>query len=175
MSLTTERTEPESRFAEVAGYVDGRLHERGLLMAQGNSGGGAQIAFGLAYHGLGDILDVANVSGGPPPCPISAGGALNGSEQAECLVAVGVTGEAREPFLSGEPVLSYPRTTVNVFLGAEEPNAAIAASARAFHEPITTAKSFTLLPGTAHSVAQTPEGASALLRAVRRAAGIHTN
>ncbi len=38
----------------------------GFLIAQGNSGGSVQIAFGLALYGLEEILDVAILSGGPP-------------------------------------------------------------------------------------------------------------
>ncbi|HAX69163.1 MAG TPA: hypothetical protein PK152_04990 [Anaerolineales bacterium] len=36
------------------------------VLAQGNSGGGMQIAYGLAVYGLEDVLDVAILSGGPP-------------------------------------------------------------------------------------------------------------
>jgi prepilin-type N-terminal cleavage/methylation domain-containing protein len=37
-----------------------------VICAQGNSAGGAQIAHGLAYYGLGSVLDMAIISGGPP-------------------------------------------------------------------------------------------------------------
>jgi hypothetical protein len=40
-----------------------------LLMAQGNCAGAAQIAFGLCYHGLDEILDLVNLSSAMPPCP----------------------------------------------------------------------------------------------------------
>lgn len=37
-----------------------------VLCAQGNSGAALQIAYGLSVYGLGDLLDVAVLSGGPP-------------------------------------------------------------------------------------------------------------
>ena len=37
-----------------------------VLCAQGNSGAALQIAYGLSVYGLGDLLDVAVLTGGPP-------------------------------------------------------------------------------------------------------------
>jgi len=44
-----------------------------FILAQGNSGGSFQIAYGLAIHGLEDILDVAILSGGPPVADLRRG------------------------------------------------------------------------------------------------------
>ena len=57
------------RYATVARWMYDNLHEGGeetLFAAQGNSGGAAQIAFGLAHHGLDEVIDLANLGGGPP-------------------------------------------------------------------------------------------------------------
>ena len=64
------------RSATAIDWVHNNLHGGGLFIAQGNSGGSAQIAFSLAYYGI-DVLDLANLSGGPPPCPISTNGQIN--------------------------------------------------------------------------------------------------
>src|SRR3972149_2606636 len=65
------------RFAPVARWVYDNLHSGGartLFAAQGTSGGASMIAFALAHYGLDEILDLANLCGGPPPCPRRAGG-----------------------------------------------------------------------------------------------------
>ena len=74
------------RSASVFYGVYENIHQGGFFAAQGNSGGSAQIAFALAYYGVDEILDLANLSGGPPPCPISTHGEINFEEQLRCLV-----------------------------------------------------------------------------------------
>ena len=69
------------RSATVFDWVHENIHQGGVFAAQGNSGGSAQIAFSLAYYGLDEVLDLANLSGGPPPCPISTNGEFSREEQ----------------------------------------------------------------------------------------------
>ena len=89
------------RSATVFDWVHENIHQDGFFAAQGNSGGNAQIAFSLAYYGLDEILDLANLSGGPSPCPISSEGKVNFEEQPQCLVEAELWNESREPMLFG--------------------------------------------------------------------------
>ena len=108
------------RSATTIDWIHNNLHGGGLFIAQGNSGGSAQIAFLLAYYGM-DLLDLANLSGGPPPYPISTNGQLNFGEQDQCVVDGELFDESREPMLFGAPLLDYPNTTVRFFIGENEP------------------------------------------------------
>ncbi len=159
------------RFATVAHWAYENLHVQGIFGAQGNSGGSAQIGFGLAYYGLEDILDVANLGGGPPPCPISSGGKTNPAEQPQCLGGNEAEYISNEPILSGTPDLEYPDTVVNFFLGEDEPSQVAIVSANAFHDAIASAKSIQTVPNTGHPVHHTEEGTAALLAKIREAAG----
>src|SRR5437870_2956385 len=61
------------RYATAARWVYDNVHLGGrsrLFAAQGTSGGAAQIAFALAFYGAGDFIDLANLGGGPPNCPL---------------------------------------------------------------------------------------------------------
>ncbi len=63
------------RYATAARWIYDNVHVGGrsrLFAAQGTSGGAAQIAFGLAHYGIGDFIDLANLGGGPPICPLCA-------------------------------------------------------------------------------------------------------
>ena len=159
------------RFATAAHWAYENLHDRGLFGAQGNSGGSAQIGFGLAYYGLEDILDVANLGGGPPPCPISSGGKTNPTELRHCLGGNEADDISKEPILSGIPDLGYPNTVVNFFLGEHEPAQVIIDTANAFHDAITSTKSIQTVPNTGHPVHHTEEGTAALLAKIHEAAG----
>jgi hypothetical protein len=159
------------RFATLASFLEDEYHDEGLFMAQGNSGGATQIAFALAYYGLGDLFDLANMSGGPPPCPLSANGVLNRREQDACVGGAGTWDASKEPMLSGTPEFSYAKTTANFFLGSEEPTSAIITTAKAFHAGITSPKSYTTVSGAGHQVQTTQAGSDAMLAAVRAALG----
>jgi hypothetical protein len=53
--------------------VNENLHAGGktrLFAAQGTSGGASQIAFALAHYGVSEFLDLANLGGGLPGCPL---------------------------------------------------------------------------------------------------------
>ena len=159
------------RSATVFDWVHENIHQGGLLAAQGNSGGSAQIAFSLAYYGLDEILDLANLSGGPPPCPISTEGKINFQEQEQCLVGAERWDESKEPMLSGNPRFHYPNTIVRFFLGENEPTEYIVETANAYHAAITSDKSLQVVPNTGHGVPFTEEGAEALIASIRGAAG----
>lgn len=80
------------RYATVTTWVRVNMHRQvagSVFIAQGTSGGASQIAFGLAYYGLGEIIDLANLGGGPPFCPLCAP----------------TPGASPEPLLSGTPQL----------------------------------------------------------------------
>ena len=144
------------RYATVARWIYNNLHEGAeatLFVAQGTSGGAAQIAFGLAHYRLDEIIDLANLSGGPPGCPICAG-----------LPRVN-----QEALLSGDPRVDYPSTTVRFFLGENEPTQNTIDTANRFHDAITATKTIQIVPNTGHNVYLTQEGTAALIAAVREA------
>lgn len=144
------------RYATVALWTYDNLHEGGeetIFIAQGNSGGAAQIAYGLAHYRLWEIIDLANLGGGPPDCP-------------RCSASIGYD---REPLLSGNPQLNYPSTTVRFFLGEDEPSQRIIDNANELFDAITSEKTFQIIPNTPHSIPHYEEGAKALIAAVREA------
>ena len=161
------------RSATAFNWVHENIHQGGLLVVQGNSGGSAQIAFSLAYYGLDETLDLANLSGGPPPCPISTEGIINFQEQPQCLVGAQSWDKSNEPILSGSPRLHYPITLVRFFLGENEPTEYIIETAKAYHDAITSEKSLQIVPNTAHGGPFTDEGTAALIASIREAAGLH--
>ena len=154
------------RSATVFDWVYENIHQGGFFAAQGNSGGSAQIAFSLAYYGIDEILDLANLSGGPPPCPITTEGEVNKEEQLKCLVEAELWNESREPMLFGNPRLHYPNTVVRFFLGEHERSAEIIETANAYHEAITSEKSIQIVPNTPHGVHHTAEGTAALTTSI---------
>ena len=157
------------RSATAFHWVHENIHQGGLLAAQGNSGGSAQIAFSLAYYGLDEILDLANLSGGPPPCPSSTEGRIHFQQQQQCLVGAEGWDESKEPMLSGDPRLHYPNTIVRFFLGENEPTAYIIETANAYHAAITSEKSLQIVPNTGHGVPFTEEGTTALITSINPA------
>ena len=159
------------RSATIFNWIYRNFHGEGFFAAQGNSGGSSQVAFSLAYYGLHEVLDLANLSGGPPPCPISIGGKLNFREQGKCLVGERLWDDSREPILLGNPLLQYPNTTVRFFLGETEPSLSIIESANAYHNAIEAKKSMQIVPNTAHQVHRTEEGTGALIASIKQAAG----
>jgi len=148
------------RYATVARWTYDNLHEGSeetIFIAQGNSGGAAQIAYGLAHYRLREIIDLANLGGGPPDCP-------------RCNAS---TGYDREPLLSGNPQLNYPSTTVKFFLGEEEPSQRIIDNANELFDVITSEKTFQIIPNTPHSILHFEEGTTALIAAVKEAIPAH--
>lgn len=145
-------------------------HQGGVFAAQGNSGGGSQIAFSLAYYGLDEVLDVANISAGPPPCPIGIGGHIDESLNPRCLGGPGEWDEVLEPLRSGDPDLEHPETVVNFFLGADEPDPTIVESFRAHSGAVgAQMKTISIIPNTAHRVFGTARGARSLLEGLEEA------
>ena len=139
-----------------------------LFAAQGTSGGAAQIAFGLAYYGVGDFLDLANLGGGPPHCPLCA---ADGTPQEPLLPQRLSSTCSFGPNVSiREPLLNYPATVVRSFLGDQDPNADCTAdSARAYSAAITSQKSLMVVPNTPHVVESTQAGVDAYVVSVRAA------
>jgi hypothetical protein len=149
------------RYATAARWVYDNIHVGGrsaLFAAQGTSGGSAQIAFALAHYGLGDIIALANLGGGPPGCPLCSPDGQHGPEPL-------LPGAA--PSVNRDPQLSYPGTAVRFFLGDSEPTPDIIADANAYYNAITTSKSMTVVPGTAHDLEQTQAGIAAYVASVR--------
>ena len=157
------------RSATAIDWIHGNLHGGGLFVAQGNSGGSAQIAFPLAYYGT-NVLQLANLSGGPPPCPLSTAGSVNFDEQDQCVVDGDLFDETREPILFGAPRLDYANTEVRFFIGEDEPSSYIVDTANNYHDEITSNRSLQVVPNTGHQVARTQEGLDALLGAIRASA-----
>ena len=154
------------RSATALEWIFENLHQGGLFIAQGNSGGSAQIAFSLAYYGL-NILDLANLSGGPPPCPISAGGVVNFADQEDCVVDGLLFDENHEPLLFEDPRLDYPNTSVRFFIGEDEPSEYITQTANEYHDRIESDKCIQIISNTEHQVGRTAEGAAAMLASIR--------
>ena len=113
---------------------------------------------GLGHYGV-DVIDLANLGGGPPNCPLCSS---DGQNPLEPLMPF----EARGPG-SREPALNYPGTTVRFFLGDQEPTPDIITDANAYHRAITSAKSFTVVPGTAHTIEGTQAGVDAYVASIR--------
>ena len=151
------------RYATVAKWIYENVHTGGrseLFAAQGTSGGAGQIAFGLGFYGVPDFLDLANLGGGPPQCPLCSS---DGQHSFEPLLPF-------QPESSPLPLLNYPATTVRFFLGDHDPNSnGTADFARTYHDAITSAKSFTTVPNTPHVVESTHAGVDAYVASVRDA------
>ena len=145
------------RFATVARWVYDNLHAGGartLFAAQGTSGGASMIAFALAHYGLDEILDLANLCGGPPQCPRCDG-----------------RGELAETLLNGNPRLNYPGTRVRFFIGEDDPYPAAFDGMNTFFNAITSAKTKQVIPPvTLHRVEGSEAGKEALLAAIKEAA-----
>jgi hypothetical protein len=153
------------RAATAIRWVYDTVHTGGrarLFAAQGTSAGAAQIAFALAHYGV-DFIDLANLGAGPPRCPPVPVCAADGQRGPEPLLP------SDPPAVNRQPLLNYPTTVVRFFLGDQEPNPEIIADARAYHQAITSAKSFDLVPGTGHHIEDTQAGVDAFLGSVRAA------
>ncbi len=155
------------RYATAVRWIYDNVHNADrsrLFAAQGGSGGSAQIAMGLGHYGI-DFIDLANLGGGPPNCPLCS---PDGQNLFEPLMP------DRDPTHTGnsnrDPVVNYPTTTVRFFLGDQDPNSnGTADSAREYYAAITSAKSFTNVPNTPHVVESTKNGMDQYIASVRAA------
>lgn len=150
------------RFATAARWVYTNLHQGGkqaLFAAQGSGGGASQIAFGLAYYGLDQILDLANLGSGPLGCPLCA---ADGQRSPEALLPAAPSAPHENPRLN------YPMTVVRIFLGAREPNSDAARDARAYFAAVASTKSIQTVPGTGDVIESTQAGAQAFMAWVER-------
>ena len=145
-------------------WINDTLHSGGrsrLFAGQGTSGGASQIAFGLAHYGLGEFLDLANLGGGPPICPLCA----SGGQAPEPLLP-----SARFPNASNRDALaSYPATLVHFFIGDQEPTPDIVSDATTYFGLITSPKLMTTVPGTGHTIESTQAGIDAYTASVQSA------
>jgi len=152
------------RYATVARWVYDNLHqggERTLFAAHGNSGGSTQIAYALAHYGLGEVIDLACLSGGPPDCPIC-------TPQGCVPCTRAPPGQTPEPLLGGNPQLHYPGTLVRFFIGDQD-SREIFDFADAYFNAITSTKTMEIVPKTPHAVFSTQAGRDAILAALRGA------
>ncbi len=160
------------RYATAARWIYDNVHIGGrsrLFAAQGTSGGAAQIAFGLAFYGIGDFIDLANLGGGPPNCPLCT---IDPLVPVQPLLPKRLTPACSSNLTwnEAEPLLNYPATIVRSFLGDQDPNNTCTAdNARAFSAAVTSAKSFTTVPATPHVVESTQAGVDAYVASIRAA------
>lgn len=150
------------RSATALKWVYENVHSGGrarLFAAQGTSNGASQIAFALAHYGV-DFLDLANLGSGPLKCPPGVFCTAQGPQGPEPLLP------SEPPAVNRTPQLAYATTVVRFFLGDQEPTAQIASDARAYYDAITTAKSFTMVPGTGHHIEDTQAGIDAFRSSV---------
>ena len=161
------------RYATAAKWIYDNVHMGGrtrLFAAQGTSGGAGQIAFGLAHYGVSDFVDLANLGGGPPGCPLCP---CDGKTAVEPLLPVNLSpggGCLFPPPSTRDALLNYPATVVRSFLGDQDENhEGTADYARAYYAAITSTKSFTTVSNTPHVVESTQAGVDAYVAAVRAA------
>ena len=160
------------RYATAVRWIYDNVHTGGrsqLFAAQGTSGGAAQIAFGLAHYGIGDFLDLANLGGGPPRCPLCP---CDGRTATEPLLPLSLSngGCKSPPPSERSPLLAYPSTAVRFFLGDHDPNDdGTADSAREYFVAITSSRTFATAPNTPHVVETTQAGVDAYIGSVRSA------
>ena len=159
------------RYATAAKWIYDNVHVGGrsrLFAAQGTSGGAAQIAFGLAHFGLGDLLDLANLGGGPPTCPLCACDRVTAIEH---LLPASLDFDlcSTPPPINRDPLLGYPATVVRFFLGDQDVNNPTVDHGKRYYDAITSAKSYTTVPNTPHVVESTQAGVDAYVASVRAA------
>jgi hypothetical protein len=174
-------------YAEVVEWIaDIRASNPAVMGATGNSGGSMQIGYGLASHGLDEILDAVVLSGGPPTS--DAWDVCFGSGQlpqprggTSVLMdhVLGFLGDGdycqwgagpeeaeetarRESIVSSEPGevrdYDYPSTVVSFVEGGNDRSNI--PRAQLYFDAIKSAKTWDLLPGVPHSVQNNPDGAA---------------
>jgi hypothetical protein len=82
------------RYATLLQAVKDNFHKGGAVCASGNSGGAAEIAYALAHYGMGEVLDGAVMTAGPPMGRIDYGCLGSSAWASECAkVNPGCDGE----------------------------------------------------------------------------------
>jgi hypothetical protein len=160
------------RFATLLDGIHDDLHTNGIFAAQGNSGGGAQIATALLYYGAERYLDVAVISGGPPPCSLAPNGDLNRTAQDPCVGGDQAPDQASEPLLSRMPDVDYSDTIVHLLIGDTEPSAALRATAEAYAKAL--GQGIVIVPNTEHQVPLSRDGIAAITTRIIDAASATT-
>lgn len=159
------------RYATAAKWIYDNIHSGGrstLFAAQGTSGGAAQLAFGLAHYGVNDFLDVANLGGGPPTCPLCPCDRVNAIEP---LLPASLDFDlcsVPAPSIR-DPLLNYQATFVRFFVGDQDLGNPTVDHGKRYYDVITSAKSYTVVPNTPHTVESTQAGVDAYVASVRSA------
>jgi prepilin-type N-terminal cleavage/methylation domain-containing protein len=150
-------------YASIVNWIDAIENSSSNVMcAQGNSAGGAQIAYGLSYYNLASKIDMAIISGGPPFSNIEKQCESN-SPYTDGSTAVGSAG--RDTFIDymlgwQDPGEHY---CMNVF-SAGVPSALIKATAQANGIASTNLPGSYSYPNTKINFIQTQNGADDLVQ-----------
>ena len=159
------------RYATAARWIYDNVHVGGrsrLFAAQGTSGGAAQIAFGLAHYGVSEFLDLANLGGGPPTCPLCTCDHVTAIEP---LLPASLDFDLCSPPPPSirDPLLNYPATVVQFFVGDQDLGNPTVDHGKRYYDVITSAKSYTVVLNTPHVVESSQAGVDAYVAAVRTA------
>ncbi len=182
------------RYATVARWIHENVHAGGAakpFCASGNSAGGAQIAYGLAHHGLDAIFTMVQLTGGPPMgrldhgcyCDLAAVpnpcGTLKPAKCYDTGAAALIDGAyGGTPCSSKDPTmkatfladsiaapgakLAYPGTKVRALFGAKDDTVAVAQGLD-WLDAITTPHTRECVPDTSHNVPSTVTGATKIV------------
>lgn len=179
------------RYATLVGWVRANVATAGPLCASGNSGGAAEIGYGLGFYAnVRETLTLAVVTGGPVAArwDYACRGADDAAWQSECRASVPSgfcggnyscqLGAARgcpsavsaadllnDSVLAPAAVRDYPRTFTHFLQGLDDcgqPNVPIGLQ---WHREVTSAKALEFLPNTPHAVFSSREGQDALFAA----------
>ncbi len=153
-----------------------------IVGATGHSGGANWLAYGLAVHGLDDILDVVVLSSGPAwtdlttLCDIGmplakfivdycmgwldSGDYCQGEERPEWVIQALQSQSIVTPLLYESRGYDYPNTKV-VFIEGELDEPAMV-NGMVFYDTITSEKSWVVLEGVGHGVPGNPDGAAVI-------------
>ena len=158
----------------------------GPLCAVGNSGGSAQIAYGLAWHDAGDVLDLAVMTSGPPMSRLdlgcSAGPYWLGEESRIIDAAYGCRPavedcpcEVQDPSwqetFAADSIVSetssylYPDTELAFLRGGQDGGVSPLQADEYLAELDLAGQgyAFVELPGTGHTIQATQEGADEIV------------
>ncbi|MFQ5506506.1 MAG: hypothetical protein ACE5F1_17185 [Planctomycetota bacterium] len=191
------------RYATLVTWIHKNVHTKGAFCATGNSGGSAELAYGLTTWGLGDILDVAVPSGGPPMsrldfaclrptpaewaklCPTIVPAGILECRTPGCTISAthrvcwtcSTRASAQElrddSVLHPSAKLDYKRTRVHVVIGARD--CGVATLGMLFYNAVTSEKAVEFPKGTPHWVATTQEGRDAIARAILQGAACQSS
>ena len=175
------------RYATLLQYLHQNEHPGGAFCATGNSGGSAEIAYALTTWGMGSLLDVAVLTGGPPLARLdltcNAGWNCTGLVQPGILTCgpltcTRTTSQAcfgcgphptaqqlhADSILHPNATLSFPGTRVHQILGTADCTVA-AATGGLFHAAVQSEKVREYVDAP-HWVPEAALGRDAIVRAI---------